>query len=490
MRRIVRQKLILGTLIAVLLSLYGQSATAATRLQDIRIWAGPESTRVVFDLSSTVRHELRVLENPHRLVIDVANATRPDAFAGARPGKGLVRSVRTGIHGNSVRVVLDLVAKVEPQSFILPPSAGYGHRLVVDLNEPRPKPGVWQPAPAAQPPVVTAQRPAPPAVATSPANPAPAAPATQTSRAPASIPTPVPGPEIKPLYKPVVIAIDAGHGGEDSGARGPSGSKEKHIALAISKKLAAKINAQPGMRAVLIRTGDYYIGLRRRTEKAREHQADLFVSIHADAFTDRRAHGSSVFVLSQRGASSEYARALADRENKSDLVGGVQLSGNSDRDSFLLSVLQDTSMEASFDAGDRILKEMGKINRLHKKTVQQAGFVVLKSPDIPSILVETAFISNRKEEKNLRSSVHQHKIANSIMRGIKSYFGSYRPAQTVAQSSGGALTAGANLQHEVRRGDSLTEIAQTYNVPVSRIRASNNLSGNLIKVGQVLSIPQ
>jgi N-acetylmuramoyl-L-alanine amidase len=228
--------------------------------------------------------------------------------------------------------------------------------------------------------------------------------------------------------------VDAGHGGEDTGARGPSGVREKDVALSIARKLAKLINNEPGMKAVLIRDGDYYIGLRERTIKARKVQADLFVSVHADAFRDRDARGSSVYVLSQRGASSEHARSLAARENASDLVGGVRLTGKNDRDAFLLSVLQDTSMEASFDVASRVLGELRDVNDLHKRDVQQAGFMVLKSPDIPSLLVETAFISNRKEERRLNSDDYQDTLARALLRGVKGYFSSYRPGRTLAEA--------------------------------------------------------
>jgi N-acetylmuramoyl-L-alanine amidase len=371
-------------------------AAELARLQDIRLWAGPEQTRIVFDLSGPAEHTVFTLDNPERVVIDIRQTRRIEALKATCDGKGLVQSVRTGVQpGGSTRVVLDLKSRAKPESFILPPNGGYGHRLVVDLI----------PESAA----ATAE------LAEQPVQPAPGG---------------------RPAMDPIVIAIDAGHGGEDPGARGPSGVKEKDIALSIARKLAKLVNAEPGMKAVLIRDGDYYIGLRERTLKARKAQADLFVSIHADAFPDRSARGSSVYVLSQRGASSVHARMLAERENAADLVGGVQLSGRDDRDAFLLSVLQDTSLEASFDVANRLLGEMRQINPLHKRDVQQAGFMVLKSPDIPSVLVETAFISNRQEEAKLSDAQHQDSIARALMRGIRGYFSNYRPS-TVATADAG-----------------------------------------------------
>ncbi len=370
-------------------------AADLARLQDIRLWAGPEQTRIVFDLSGPIEHSMFTLENPDRVVIDINNARRTDTLKDPREGKGLVKAVRTGVHpGSTTRVVLDLEAQVRPESFTLPPNGDYGHRLVIDLV----------PATGGMPKDLAKIEESP----------------RYTDRTPSQ--------------DSIVIAIDAGHGGEDSGARGPSGVREKDVALSIARRLAKMVDAEPGMKAVLIRDGDYYIGLRERTIKARKAQADLFISVHADAFHDRRAHGSSVYVLSPRGASSAYARSLAERENASDLVGGVRLTGRDDRDAFLLSVLQDTSLEASFDVAGRLLGEMGQINRLHKRDVQQAGFMVLKSPDIPSVLVETAFISNHKEEAKLNDADYQDSIARALMRGIRGYFSNYRPS-TVASAT-------------------------------------------------------
>lgn len=364
------------------------AAAESARLQDIRLWAGPEQTRIVLDVSGPVDHTIFSLDNPPRVVIDIEDAQRVETMTAPREGKGLVKAVRTGVQGGgTARIVFDVSTAVTTDSFTLEPNGGYGHRLVVDLA------------------------------------PLSAAIAEPRSEMPA-----IAAPKPMMPDEDIVVAIDAGHGGEDTGARGPSGVREKDVALSIARRLAKLVNAEPGMKAVLIRDGDYYVGLRERTRKARKAQADLFVSIHADAFRDRSARGSSVYVLSPRGASSEYARSLAERENAADLVGGVRLTGRNDRDEFLLSVLQDTSLEASFAVADRLLGEMRQINHLHKRDVQQAGFMVLKSPDIPSVLVETAFISNRGEEAKLKDSDHQDRIARSLLRGIRGYFSSYRPS--------------------------------------------------------------
>jgi N-acetylmuramoyl-L-alanine amidase len=330
--------------------------------------------------------------------------------------------------------------KVTPHAFSLPPGDEYGHRLVVDLESPEQAAAaemmaslsdlIGDKSTAAAPATDASQvaTPRPPGAAT-PATPS-SAPPQQAAQLPA-----VPSPHASgKAAKPIVVAVDAGHGGEDSGARGPNGLREKDVALSIARKLARLINGEPGMKAVLTRDGDYYIGLRQRTQKARRHQADLFVSVHADAFRDRSASGSSVYVVSQRGASSEHARSLAERENAADLVGGVRLTGRDDRDAFLLSVLQDTSMEASFDIAGRLLRELKGVNNLHKHDVQQAGFMVLKSPDIPSVLVETAFISNRQEAALLGSQAYQDKLANALLKGVRGYFSNYRPGRTVAEA--------------------------------------------------------
>lgn len=372
----------------------------SAELRDVRLWAAPESTRVVFDLDRAATHEVFTLENPHRIVVDLKGVREQGVtVANGTEGKGLVRQVRSALRDkDTVRVVLDLERAVAPRSFALAPSDQYGHRVVLDLDAP----------------------------------PADIASSGSASTAPAS-----PAPAVTLGSKPIVIAVDAGHGGEDPGAIGRSGAYEKTVALAMAKRLAQLINAEPGMKAVLTRTGDYYLGLRQRVEIARKHDADLFVSVHANAFRNPNLRGSSVYVLSNRGASSEHARWLAQKENSADLVGGIEIS---DKDGDLASVLIDLSqsatMEASFDVGSRILRSMGQVNRLQKASVQQAGFMVLKAPDIPSVLVETAFITNAEEERMLKDPRHQEQFARSMLAGIKGYFEDYRPQQQVVRSGG------------------------------------------------------
>jgi N-acetylmuramoyl-L-alanine amidase len=310
--------------------------------------------------------------------VNVANATPP---------KGTVRQIRSGMREDgSLRVVLDMAQSVMPKSFALNPNAEYGFRLVLDLH-----------AAAAE---------------------APSA----------------PQPALRLKEKPIVVAIDAGHGGEDPGARGHSGLLEKDVALSLARRLAQLINAEPGMQAVLTRDGDYYLGLRERVAIARKHQADLFISVHANAFKNRDMRGSAVYVLSNRGASSEHARWLAHKENAADLVGGIELNGKDDElAAVLIDLSQSATMEASFDVGSRILGSMGRVNTLQRSEVQQAAFMVLKAPDIPSVLVETAFITNAHEERLLRDAAHQEKFARSMLDGIKGYFQSYRPQQQLVE---------------------------------------------------------
>jgi len=296
-----------------------------------------------------------------------------------------VQDIRRGQHGDFLRVVLDLKKQARAKSFLLAPNKHYGHRLVVDVYDEKQEQAV------------------------------------KVEKAPA------PGE-----YRDVVVAIDAGHGGEDPGAIGPRGTHEKKVVLQIARKLADAVNRELGMRAVLTRSGDYYLPLRKRIELARRHKADLFISIHADAFTNRRVSGASVYVLSNRGASSEHARWLAERENASDLIGGVSLD---DKDSLLASVLLDlsqtASLEASINVAEQVLAGLKKVGKVHKPGVESAGFAVLKSPDIPSLLVEAAFISNPQEEKHLNSPAYQRTLASAVAAGVKRYFEDNAPDGTL-----------------------------------------------------------
>lgn len=402
------------------------------RLENVRMWNAPDNTRVVFDVTSPVRHEIELLSNPFRVVVDLRDARLTGRLTQPVAQDRFLKKIRAGKHQGFLRMVLELKKHAAPRSFQLPPNSRYGHRLVIDIG--------------------AAAAPAP---------------------LPADIAQPV-------LFRDVVIAIDAGHGGEDPGAVGPKGTYEKTVVLQIAKRLAALVNQERGMRAVLVREGDYYLSLRKRIDLARRRKADLFVSIHADAFRNPKARGSSVYVLSRRGASSEHARWLAERENTADLVGGVSLD---DKDNLLASVLLDlsqtASLEASIEAAEKVLRGMKKVGRVHKPGVESAAFAVLKSPDIPSILVETAFISNPAEEKQLRSPAHQRKIARAVFAGIRNYF--------VLRAPEGALLAAR--KHTIARGDTLSAIARRYGVSLQRLRVLNRLADDEIRTGQVLAIP-
>ena len=415
-------------------------AAAGTTVENIRIWAENNKTRVVLDLSDAVEHSIFTLRGPDRLVIDLKNSRFSKQLSELPRGAGSVRAIRSAIRANGqLRVVLDLNSAVRSRTFTAGPNATYGDRLVIDL----------QPSGT----LATVKR------------------ASESYR---------PGRDI-------VIAIDAGHGGHDPGSIGPRKTREKDVALQISRELAKRINAEPGMKAVLIRDRDVYIDHRERTAIARRHKADLFISVHADSVADRRARGASVYALSLEGASDEAARQLARRENAS--VGGVSLD---DKDDVLASVLldlsQNASLSASLDVGNKVASEMGKVAKMHRKTVQQAGFLVLKSPDLPSILVETAFISNPDEEKKLRDRGYQGRLSNSILAGIRNYFYTNPPPDTqIAMDLRRQPTR--QVRHVVARGDTVSEIAARYNVSSADIRRANKLSSDKIRIGQTLSIP-
>lgn len=413
---------------------------AALQVQGVRLWAAPDSTRVVFDVSGPVDHRLFTLKDPNRLVIDLANATIDPSVKQTFARGGIVSQLRSGPrNGHDLRLVLDLDGSVKPKSFVLKPNDQYGHRLVIDLFDAEQK-------------------------STSPPK------TLQSTNEPAKL-------------RDVVIAIDAGHGGEDPGARGKKGTHEKDVVLDMARRLARLVAQEPGMRPVLIRDGDYYVGLRQRMEKARKNRADLFISIHADAFRDRRVQGASVYAVSRSGASSEMARWLAARENAADLVGGVSLD---DKDDLLAEVLLDlaqtATLEASNEVAGDVLEEMKHIGEVHKGRVQHAGFVVLKSPDIPSLLVETAFISNPAEEKRLRSSAHQQKVAEAIMSGVRKFFAANPPPGTLVAKA-------SSRRHVIRRGDTLSHIAERYGVTTASLRQHNKLRDDNLLLGTVLTIP-
>jgi len=449
--------------------LFAQLAEATVVVEGIRVWRAPDHTRIVLDLSGPVEHVIAPLSNPERLVLDIPN-TRIQANPDALPlADTPVAKIRSAMHNQTdLRMVFDLKTKVQPRSFTLKPHGGNRDRLVVDLYD------IKGTTPAASTARVESVSPAPTATRLPPSTPP-----VNVSAAPAG-------------QRNIVIAVDAGHGGEDPGAIGPGRLREKDITLDISKQLVAAINAEPGFEAQLVRTGDYFIPLKKRRDIARNMQADLFVSIHADAFTKPSARGASVFALSRHGATSETARFLAQRENESDLIGGVGGISLEDKDEVLASVLVDLSMTStlneSLKVGQQVLSSMGRMATLHKPHVEQAGFMVLKSPDVPSILVETGFISNPEEARKLGTPAYRKQMAQAVFSGVRQYFIQSPPPGTLIASM---RADGKQLvrEHVIVRGDTLTGIAQRYNVSVNQLVAYNGIKSDSIKVGQTLKIP-
>ena len=434
-----RQRLSLFALFA----LFTSAAQAATTVENIRIWAEGGKTRVVLDLSHPVEHSIFTLRGPDRLVVDLKEGRLASSLSSDMPGAtGSVKSIRSAVRADGqLRVVLDLSDNVRSRSFTAGPNASYGDRLVIDL---------------------------------------------QHSGSPQAV------KRASESYKPgrdIIVAIDAGHGGHDPGAIGKSRTREKDVALAISRRLASKINAERGMRAVLIRDGDYYVDHLKRMAIAHKHDADLFVSIHADAFKDKRANGATVYALSLGRASSEEARLLAERENASVTVGGVSLN---DKDPILAEVLLDLSqnaaMSASLDVGEHVVGSLQGAVRVRRDSVQQGNLVVLTSPDIPSLLIETGYITNPTDEKRLRNASQQAKLAGAILGGIRSYFYTNPPPDTqIAMDI--RRDPARQVKHVIARGDTLSEIAARYNTSAAAIRAANRLNTDKIRVGQTLSIP-
>ncbi len=430
--------ILLNCLIFFSTSVFAKTVT----VDGVRVWAAPDSTRVVFDVSGPVKHKLFSLNKPHRAVIDFKNATLKKNTTQPKPLDKYLKGIRSGARNkNDLRIVLDLKKQIKYKIFQLQPNKHYGHRLVIDLFDVEIKQAKKE---------ETRKE------------------IKKETQQPAKL-------------RDVIIAIDAGHGGDDPGAKGPSGVYEKNVVLKIAKNLAEVINKERGMRAVLIRKSDYYIKLRNRIEKAREYKADLFISIHADAFRDPKVRGSSVYVLSKKGASSEAAKWLAEKENSSDLIGGVSLENKDDLvASVLLDLSQTASLEASIDIADRILKGLRKVGKVHKRNVQSAPFAVLKSPDIPSILIETAFISNPIEEKKLTNSKHRKKMSNAILIGLKGYFRDFAPEDSLLSSR----------KHTIERGETLSTIAQLYRISPNILRKYNSLKGDLVRAGQTIIIPR
>lgn len=387
------------------------TATAAgVQVNAARLWPAPEYTRLTLESDAPITHNVFTISGPDRLVIDIEGVETSAALealpALVAPDDPYVSALRIGrFKPGVIRLVLDLKTQASPQVFTLKPVADYGHRLVLDVYPTTPVDPIL---------ALLEDLDAPPAA---------------TAVAPNNSPAPnAPVPAASEMVRLITVAIDAGHGGEDPGAKGRSGTYEKHITLAIARKLKKLVDAEPNMRGVMIRDGDYYVALANRVQRARKVQADLFVSIHADAFTKPHARGSSVFALSERGATSALAAMLARKENEADLIGGVNFDVD---DPLVKQVLLDLSQTAtindSLKLAKSVLGELGGINTLHKPHVEQAGFAVLKAPDIPSILVETAFLTNPEEERRLKDDKYQDKMAQAILEGIRKYFAANPP---------------------------------------------------------------
>lgn len=435
--------------LSLCLLMFSSVALAKTEVENLRIWLAPDNTRLVFDLSGPVQHSLFTLDNPARVVIDIEAASLKADLTKLEISGSPISQLRSGARDGGLRMVLDLAQAAQPSSFTLPPNEQYGHRLVVDL-------------------------------ATS----------EQQALKPAAEPISIPDTQ-----RDIIIAIDAGHGGDDPGAIGPNRLYEKRVVLAIAKEVKRRIDAEPGFKAQLVRTGDYYVSLRGRTAKARSVNADLFVSIHADAAQNSKAQGASVWVLSNRGASSEMGRWLAQKENAADLIGGVGSVSLEDKDEALASVLLDMSMNyartSSVDVAELVHNKIAKFAKMHKKHIEKAAFVVLKSPDIPSILVETGFISNPSEATKLRDSKYQERMAQAISEGLLEHFWTRPPPGSLVAKlrETGQAPKGMEREYKVVAGDSLSLIAQRNGVSLGALRSANNLKSDRIRVGQVLRIP-
>lgn len=478
--------------IQLFLLLAGYFATAsiyASQIEGIRLAPSNDHTRMVIELAESVEHRLMTLSSPERLVVDLQKTSLPSGLKFPN-GSGVISRIRSGIQDGRLRLVADLKSEVKAKSYFIPAEGRKKPRLVIDLFHQSEQPDLVEP------------------VKTSPHT-----------------------------VRDLVIAIDAGHGGIDPGSIGKHGTQEKLVVMQIAQRLANKINSAEGMRAYMVRDNDKKIQYRERMDRARKQDADLFVSIHADSYSDSSVAGSSVYVLSQRGASSTAARWLANKVNSADLVGGVSLN---DKDDMLASVLLDLSQNASIAAstslGKSVISELSAIGRIRKNTVQYANFAVLKSPDIPSILVETAYISNPDEEKKLKNPQHQERIAGALFKGVNRYFSNNPPpdslfaqqrkqkempvyrnpetvqAKIVDKEPVQPLRVAANAQiqseakvtksatvmteqeyelirHTIRQGETLSAVSRRYNVTLRAIKSINNLTRDSVRIGQVLQIP-
>lgn len=435
--------------ILVLLCLCCSVSVWANQLQSVRIWPSPDNTRIVLDMSSAPSFDYFMLQNPHRLVVDLQQTQNRVQFNKINNNSTLITKIRDSKpdKAQSYRLVFELKSGSRPVVFPLTPAGDYGHRLVIDMPYTDGARAQQQ-----QQKVVRSQAPQ--------------------------------------GQKEVVIAIDAGHGGEDPGAIGPKKNREKHVTLAISRRLADLINKEPGMRAVMTRTGDYYVNLNQRSVIARKGRADLLLSIHADSVANSGPRGASVWVLSSNRANREMAGWLEKQERQSELLGGVgevisQTDGNPYLTRTFLDLSMDKSRADSYAISEHILSSMGKVVRLHKSKPEHASLAVLKSPDIPSLLIEAGFISNPEEERLLLTAAHQQKVAQAVFNGVKSYYQQNPPSGTMMASQ----AVNKPKKHTVRSGESLSLIAQRYGVSLSSLKGHNRMNTDVVRVGQVLNIP-
>jgi len=418
-------------------SMFSVSGYAANSIDGIRVWPAPENTRIVFDVKEKPDYKYFTLSKPNRLVIDFTNTKNSVALKNLAAKDPRIKRFRSSVNKGKTRLVLELNQSYQLTVFPVSPSGQYGNRLVIDLYD------------------------------------------KASSKKHVS--------KSKQSTGDIIIGVVAGHGGEDPGSIGGKGTYEKHVTLAIAKKLQKLIDKEKGMRAVMIRTGDYYVNLNRRTSLAREKNVDFLVSIHADAFHTPQPSGASVWVVTKRRAESELAKWLVNREKKSELLGGGGGVIKNTADSHLALALADMSKEhslgVSFGVANKVIKEMKKVTKMHKKLPQNGNFAVLKSSDIPSILVETGFISNHREEKNLTWSKHQQRLANAIHTGIKDYFLAY-------PLTGSYFASVGYKKHKVRSGESLSVLAKRYNISMIKLKSINNLKSNSLRIGQTLKIPR
>ena len=433
--------LLLWLLLATASSTVSNAVAASTNSIDgVRVWPAPENTRVVFDLKTKPDYKYFTLSNPNRLVIDFKNTKNNTALknlANSDPRIKIFRS-SSSKSKSSTRLVLELAKSYQLTVFPLAPAGQYGNRLVIDLYD-------------------------------------------KNAKTQAIAKTTSSG------KRDIVIAIVAGHGGEDPGSIGAKGSYEKRVTLSIAKKLAKLIDNRKGFKAVMIRTGDYYVTHSRKTELARKNKADLLISIHADAFVSPKPRGASVLVQSSRRANSEFTRWIANRQDESELLGGAGETIKKTKDKNLAFTLADMkkeyTMASSYEFALHVIKEIKQVTRRHKKEPEGLSLAVLKSSDIPSVLIETGFISNPIEEKNLNSKNHQQKLAKAIFKAVDSYFVENTPQGTL-------LAATAMKKHKVRSGESLSVLAQRYKISVAKIKSVNKLKTNVLRIGQTLKIPR